>query len=50
MNFMVFFTTTITSLGLILIPLLDLGIKHKILNNEAITAFQIFLAASVLVY
>lgn len=53
MNFMVFFTTTIASLGLILIPLLDLGISNKTLNNlnnNALTAFQIFLAVSVLVY
>lgn len=50
MNFMVFFTTTIASLGLILIPLLDLGINKKVLETDAITAFQIFLATSVLVY
>lgn len=50
MNFMVFFTTTIASLGLILIPLLDLSINKQVLKTEAITAFQIFLATSVLVY
>lgn len=49
-SFMVFFTTTIASLGLILIPLVDLGLNKQIFTDNALTGFQIFLAVCVLVY
>lgn len=45
-----FFTTTIFSLGLILIPLLQ-GSKIKLyLSNDVLSSAQIFLAVTVLVY
>lgn len=49
-NFISFISTTIASLGLILIPLLDLANLNKNFSAETLTCFQIFLAVSVLVY
>lgn len=49
-NFMSFISTTVASLGLILIPLLDLAGVNKVFNNLTLTCFQLFLAVSVLVY
>ncbi|TPS84113.1 SLATT domain-containing protein [Acinetobacter baumannii] len=45
-----FLTTTIASLGLILIPLLDLAGINKIFSNITLGIVQIFLAVCVLVY
>ncbi|CDH26234.1 SLATT domain-containing protein [Xenorhabdus bovienii] len=45
-----FLTTTILSLGLIFIPLLQITGKKLPYNDDALTAIQIFLAVSVLVY
>lgn len=45
-----FLTTTIASLGLILIPLLDLAGINKIFSNLTLGIVQIFLAVCVLVY
>lgn len=49
-NFICFISTTVASLGLILIPLLDLADMNKAYSDEVLTCFQIFLAVSVLVY
>ncbi len=45
-----FLTTTVLSLGLIFIPLLQITGKKLPYSNEALTVIQIFLAVSVLVY
>ena len=45
-----FITTTIFSLGLILIPLLQMIVKKQVFNNITYGVVQIFLAVSVLVY
>ncbi|WP_345769315.1 SLATT domain-containing protein [Citrobacter amalonaticus] len=45
-----FFTTTILSLGLILIPLIQMTKIQLKLSGEVLSAIQIFLAVSVLVY
>jgi hypothetical protein len=49
-NFMSFISTTIASLGLILIPLLDLSKVNQSFDDTTLTCFQLFLAVSVLVY
>lgn len=48
--FICFIATTIASLGLILIPLLDLARINIRFSAEVLTCFQIFLAVNVLVY
>ncbi|WGE55717.1 SLATT domain-containing protein [Actinobacillus equuli subsp. equuli] len=45
-----FITTTIISLGLILIPLLSSAGHNFVFSNETINIFQIFLAVCVLVF
>ncbi len=45
-----FFTTTILSLGLILIPLMQLADAQLALPDRLLNAIQIFLAVSILVY
>ncbi|MBN4866605.1 MULTISPECIES: SLATT domain-containing protein [Providencia] len=45
-----FLTTTVLSLGLIFIPLLQITGKQLPYSSEALTAIQIFLAVSILVY
>jgi hypothetical protein len=45
-----FFTTTILSLGLIFIPLMQLADAHLALPERLLDAIQIFLAVSILVY
>lgn len=45
-----FLSTTLASLGLILIPLLDLADHNSVFSTETITVVQIFLAVCVLVY
>ncbi|MEI7219472.1 SLATT domain-containing protein [Pectobacterium carotovorum] len=47
---MAFFNTTILSLGLILIPLLQMARVKLAFNNDVLSAMQVFLAVSVLVY
>lgn len=49
-NFICFVTTTIASLGLILIPLLDVAGINKIFSSITLTVIQVFLAVCVLVY
>lgn len=49
-NDICFITTTIASLGLILIPLLDLAEINKIFSSVTLTIIQVFLAVCVLVY
>lgn len=48
--FICFIATTMASLGLILIPLLDLANINLRFSAEVLTCFQIFLAVNVLVY
>ena len=48
--FICFIATTMASLGLILIPLLDLAKINLRFSAEVLTCFQIFLAVNVLVY
>lgn len=45
-----FFTTTILSLGLVFIPLMQLADVHLALPDRLLNAIQIFLAVSILVY
>ena len=45
-----FLTTTIISLGLILIPLLTIAGHNSVFSQFTLTSFQIFLAICVLVY
>ena len=45
-----FLTTTLFSLGLILIPLLQMILKEEVFSNITLSVVQIFLAVSVLVY
>lgn len=49
-NSICFLSTTLASLGLILIPLLDVAGHNKVFTNSSLTVFQIFLAVCVLVY
>ena len=49
-NLICFLTTTIASLGLILIPLLDVAGINKIFSSLTLTVIQVFLAVCVLVY
>lgn len=49
-NSICFLSTTLASLGLILIPLLDISGHNKVFDNHTLTVFQIFLAVCVLVY
>lgn len=49
-NSICFLSTTLASLGLILIPLLDLAGHNKVFSSETLTVVQIFLAVCVLVY
>lgn len=49
-NDICFITTTIASLGLILIPLLDLAGINTIFTSITLTIIQVFLAVCVLVY
>ncbi|ELY6119696.1 SLATT domain-containing protein [Acinetobacter baumannii] len=49
-NDICFITTTIASLGLILIPLLDLAGINKSFSSITLTIIQVFLAVCVLVY
>lgn len=49
-NSICFLSTTLASLGLILIPLLDISGHNKVFDNNTLTVFQIFLAVCVLVY
>lgn len=49
-NLICFLTTTIASLGLILIPLLDIAGINKIFSGITLTVIQVFLAVCVLVY
>lgn len=49
-NTLSFLTTTLASLGLILIPLLDIAEINHFFSNITLTVFQIFLAVCVLVY
>lgn len=49
-NTLSFLTTTLASLGLILIPLLDIAKINHFFSNITLTVFQIFLAVCVLVY
>ncbi len=48
--FISFLTTVVASLGLILIPLIDVAGVRKVFDPLVLTAFQVFLAVSVLVY
>lgn len=48
--FVSFLTTVFASLGLILIPLIDIAGINKVFEPLVLTVFQIFLAVSVLVY
>jgi hypothetical protein len=50
LNSICFLSTTLASLGLILIPLLDLAGHNKAFSETSLTVFQIFLAVCVLVY
>lgn len=50
LNSICFLSTTLASLGLILIPLLDLAEHNKVFSETSLTIFQIFLAVCVLVY
>ncbi|MDE8034761.1 SLATT domain-containing protein [Actinobacillus equuli subsp. equuli] len=45
-----FLTTTLFSLGLILIPLLQMILKNSVFSEQTLSVVQIFLAVSVLVY
>nr|WP_279324759.1 SLATT domain-containing protein [Caviibacterium pharyngocola] len=45
-----FITTTILSLGLILIPMLSMIIKEETFSSQTLNIVQVFLAVSVLVY
>lgn len=45
-----FVTTTIFSLGLILIPLLQMIVRKEVYEAQTLSVIQIFLAVSVLVY
>lgn len=49
-NSICFLSTTLASLGLILIPLLDIAGHNKFFTSNTLTVFQIFLAVCVLVY
>lgn len=49
-NTICFLTTTFASLGLILIPLLDLAKINEIFSSITLTIVQVFLAVCVLVY